>query len=182
LLAFKQIGSIPSKAFLPSVALRPAARGWMNAVRGARAKALGFVVASTLCASPAWSAGKVAKSNVPAGYAVPRCDDPEVFARIGAEFSGRHWSVGPVGIRGGEVTREYWPQADMPRRFCEGVVKPLSGAARPGCKYHSPSFYPVCYPIYYAIIANGPSYELEWCAVGLDRAWPVDPRCRLARP
>lgn len=182
LLAFKQIGSIRPTAFLPTVALPPAAKGWINAVRGARAKALSFVVASALCASPAWSAERVAKSNVPAEYSVPRCDHPAVFAQIRAEFGGRHWGFGAVGIRGREVVREYWPQADMPRRFCEGAVKPLSGAGRPGCKYYSPSYYPVCYPIYYAIIANGPGYQLEWCVVGLDRAWPVDRRCLLARP
>jgi hypothetical protein len=183
LLAFKQIGSIPSKVFLPTIALPAAAKGWMNAVRGARAKALSFVVASALCASPAWSAERVAKSNVPAGYSVPRCDHPAVFARIRAEFGGRHWGFGAVGIRDArETIRKYWPQADMPRRFCEGVVKPLSGAGRPGCKYYSPSYYPVCYPIYYAIIAYGLGFELEWCVVGLDRAWPYDERCRLARP
>jgi hypothetical protein len=116
-------------------------------------------------------------------YSMPRCNDPAVFAEIEAEFHGRHWGFGAVRIDGSEVPRKkYWPQADMPRRFCEGTIKPLSGAKRPDCHYVSPSFYPVCYPIYYAIIENGPSYQLEWCAVGLDRPWPVDPRCRLARP
>jgi hypothetical protein len=107
-----------------------------------------------------------------------------VFGQIAAEFLGRHSAsgFGAVRVGGREVIRKYWPQADMPRRFCEGMVIPLSGAARLDCHYVSPSYYPVCYPIYYAIIANGPSYELKWCAVGLDRAWPVDPRCRLARP
>jgi hypothetical protein len=176
--AFRQIGFIPSRAILP-----PAAKGWMNAVRGARAKALSLVIASALCASPAWSAKRAAKSNVPVEYAIPSCDDPAVLGQIAAEFNDRHWAVGFGGMRGYEVGRkEYWPYADMQRRFCEGVVKPLRGAERPGCKYVSPSFYPVCYPIYYAIIANDPGYQLEWCAVGLDRAWPVDPRCRLARP
>jgi hypothetical protein len=70
----------------------------------------------------------------------------------------------------------------MPRRFCEGVIKPLGSSERPDCKYVSPRSYPVCYPIYYAIIENGPSYQVEWCAVGLDRPWFADPRCRLARP
>jgi hypothetical protein len=184
LLAFRQIGSIRPTAFLPTVALPPAAKGWMNAVRGARAKALSLVVASALCAPPAWSADRVAKSNQAASASgLLHCDDPAVLGQIAAEFNDRHWAVGFGGMRGYEVDRkEYWPYADMRRRFCEGVVKPLRGAERPGCKYVSPSFYPVCYPIYYAIIANGPGYQLEWCAVGLDRAWPVDPRCRLARP
>jgi hypothetical protein len=179
LLAFRQIGSIRPTAFLPTVALPPAAKGWINAVRGARAKALSFVVASALCASPAWSADGVAKSNqAPAGYFAPRCDDPGVFARIDAEYRGRHWASDftPGGIfRARKTIRKYWPQRDMPRLFCEGIITPLSGAERP-------SFYPPYYPIYYAIIANGLGYELEWCVVGLDRAWPYDRRCLLARP
>jgi hypothetical protein len=63
----------------------------------------------------------------------------------------------------------------MPRLFCEGIITSPSGAERP-------SFHPSYYPIYYAIIANGLAYELEWCVVGLDHAWPIDRRCRLARP
>jgi hypothetical protein len=174
LLAVKRIGSIASTAFLPIVALPPAAKGWINAAWGARAKALSFVVASALCASPAWSAGGAAKGNrAPAGYSGPRCNDPVVYARIAAEYPGRHWASGfaAVGIRGHATTRKYWPHGDMPRLFCEGIITPPSGAERPSY-----------YPIYYAIIANGLTYELEWCVVGLDRAWPYDPRCRLARP
>jgi hypothetical protein len=170
LLAVKRIGSIPSTAFLPIIALPPAAKGWINAAWGARAKALSFVVASALCASPAWSAGGAAKGNrAPAGYPAPRCNDPVVYARIAAEYPGRHWASGfaAVGIRAHEASWESWPQRLIPRRFCEGTIKALSGAKR---------------PIYYAIIADGLSYELEWCVVGLDRAWPYDPRCRLARP
>jgi hypothetical protein len=183
-LAFKLIRSIPSTDFPPNIALPLAAKGWMNTVRSARVKALSFLVASALCASPAWSADRVAKSNWAPPEYLPRCNDSAVFGQIAAEFLGRHSAsgFGAVRIGGREVIRKYWPQADMPRRFCEGMVKPLSGAERLDCRYVSPSYYPVCYPIYYAIIANGPSYELEWCAVGLDRAWPVDPRCRLARP
>jgi hypothetical protein len=185
LLAFK---SIPSTVFLPTTALLRVAKGckgWLNSVRGARVKALGFLVASALCASPAWSVDRVAISNWAAeALNLPYCGDPAVYGLILAEFRGRHWASGvaPVGIRGREVPRTYWPRADMPRRFCEGEIKSQSSADRPGCRYISPSYYPVCYPIYYAIIANGPGYQLEWCAVGLDRAWPVDPRCRLARP
>ncbi|WP_157676422.1 hypothetical protein [Afipia sp. GAS231] len=152
----------------------------MNAVWTARAKALSFLVASALCASPAWSADKAARASpVPeAYYLLPRCDDPAVFAQIDAEYRGRHWAadVTAVGIRGREtIRRKYWPLADMPRRFCEGSITPPSGVERP-------SFHPSYYPIYYAIIANDPGVELEWCVVGLDRAWPMDQRCRLARP
>jgi hypothetical protein len=175
LLAFRQIGSIPSKAFPPTIALPPAASGWMNA---ARAMALGFVVASALCASPASPADRVATSKgAPAGYVPLGCDDPPVFARIAAEYRARHWASDPsaVAILGvHETTPEYWP-SDMPRLFCAGII------TRPGGAEHL-SFHPSHYPIYYAIIANGPGYELEWCVVGLDRAWPIDPRCRLARP
>jgi hypothetical protein len=178
--AFRQIGSIASTAFLPAIALPPAAKGWTNAVWAARAKALSFVVASALCASPAWSADKAAKASPApeAYYVLPRCDDPAVFAQIIADYGGRHWAsdVTGVGIRARETTiRKYWPLADMPRRFCEGSITPPSDVERP-------SFHPSYYPIYYAIIANGPGVELEWCAVGLDRAWPIDQRCRLARP
>jgi hypothetical protein len=178
LLAFRQIGSVPSKAFLPTIALPPAAGGWMNAVRRARAMALGLVVASALCASPASSADRVAKSNgAQAGYFPIRCDDPAVRARIAAEYRARHRvsDLAAVDILDARVTTpKYWPD-DMPRRFCEGIVPSPSGPERL-------SFHPPYYPIYYAIIANGPGYELEWCVVGLDRAWPYDPRCRLARP
>lgn len=59
---------------------------------------LSFVVAIA-CASPAWSAGRVEKSNVLAEYAVPPCDDLAVFARIAAEFGGRHWAFGAVRRR-----------------------------------------------------------------------------------
>lgn len=170
LLAFRSIGSIPSTAFLPTIALPPAAKGWMNAAWGARANALSFVVASALCASPAWSAGSAAKGNrAPAGYPAPRCADPVVFNRIAAEYGVRHWASGfaAVGIRAHEASWESWPQHRIPRQFCAGTIKALSGAKR---------------PIYYAIIADGPDYGLEWCVVGLDRTWPYDPRCRLARP
>src|SRR4051794_36235033 len=147
-----------SVAVVPTIALTTAVRGWMNAVRGAQVKALGFLVASALCASPAWSAHRVAKSNVvPVPNSVPGCNDPMVYGQILAEFRGRHWasSFGALDIRKPrEIKRKYWPQADMPRRFCEGMIKPLSGAKRPDCRYTSPSYYPVCYPIYYAIIAN----------------------------
>jgi hypothetical protein len=141
---------------------------FMDAVRGARARALGLVVASALCASPAWSADRVVKSNrAQADYFQIRCDDPAVFAQIAAEYHG-------AVIRARETIRPYWPP-DMPRRFCEGIVTPPDGTERL-------SFYPPNYPIYYAIIANGQGYELKWCVVGLDRAWPVDRRCLLARP
>jgi hypothetical protein len=172
--AFKQIGSIPSTAFLPAIAPPPAAKGWMNAVRAARAKALSFAVASALCASPAWSAGGAAKANRAPAY-LPRCNDPVVTARIDAEYRGRHWAgvIAPVFILSARDTNpKYWPQADMPRRFCEAIITPPSGAGRP-------SYYPKHYPIYYAIIADG---QLEWCVVGLDRPWAYDQRCRLARP
>jgi hypothetical protein len=178
LLAFKQIGSMRPTAFLPTVALPPAAKGWMNAVRGARAKALSFVVASALCASPAWSADRVVKSNqAPAGYFELRCDAPAVFARIAAEYRGRHWvsDFTAVDILDARKTiRKYWPH-DMPRLFCEAIITSPLGAERL-------SFHPSYYPIYYAIIANGLGYELEWCVVGLDREWPYDRRCLLARP
>ena len=142
--------------------------------------ALSVVAASALCASPAWSVDRVAKSNRPpaAYYSLPRCGAPAVFAQIAAEYRGRHGvpDFTAVGIRARETPiREYWPLTDMPRRFCEGIITPPSGAEHP-------SFHPSNYPIYYAIIANGPGYELEWCVVGLDRPWPMDQRCRLARP
>lgn len=168
LLAFGRIGSNPSTTFPPAIALPRAAKGCkgrMNAVRRARAGALGFLLASALCA---WSADGAAKGNrAPAGLS--RCDDPEVFARIAAEYRGRHWASGfaAVAIRAREIHRKYWPYGDMPRRFCEGTLIAPSRDER---------------PIYYAIIADGPGHEIEWCVVGLDRAWPYDPRCRLARP
>jgi hypothetical protein len=180
LLACKQIVSIPSKAF-PPIALPQAAKGWMNAVRGPRAKALSFVIASALCASPAWSAKRAAKSNrAPAVYFPIPCDDPAVLSQIAAEYRARHGAsdltaVGIFHARTRKSTREYWPHSDMPRRFCEGTITPPSGAERLG-------FYPSEYPIYYAIIANPGSYEVEWCVVGLDHAWPIDRRCLLARP
>jgi hypothetical protein len=150
----------------------------MNAVRGARAVALSFVVASALCVSAASSADRVVKSNgAPAGYFPIPCDDSGVFARIAAEYRARHWAsdLSAVAILDvHETTPKYWP-GDMPRRFCAGIITPPSGVERL-------SFYPSNYPIYYAIIANGAGFELEWCVVGLDRAWPIDPRCRLARP
>jgi hypothetical protein len=169
LLAFRLIRSSPSTAFPPNIALPLAAKGWKHAVRGARAGVLSFMFASASCAPTAWSGdGAVKGHRVPAGYPAPRCDDPVVFAQIGAEYRGRHWASGfaAVGIRAHEASWESWPQY-MPRRFCEGTIKSLSGAER---------------PIYYAIIADGPGYELEWCVVGLDRGWPYDRRCRLARP
>jgi hypothetical protein len=177
LRAFRQIASIASTAFVPTIALPPAARGWMNAVRGARVKALSFLVASALCASSAWSADRVAKSNSAPPEYLPRCNDPAVVNQIGAEFRGRHWTSGfaAVGMHdANEVTRPYWPQEDMPRRFCEGKIELR--------KLQSGAELPFFYPTYYAVIANGPSYQVEWCAVGLDRMWPLDPRCRLARP
>lgn len=144
----------------------------MDAVRGARAKALSLVVASALCASPAWSADRVVNSNrAQADYFPIRCDDPGVFAQIAAEYRG-------AVIRARETIRDYWPH-DMPRRFCEGIVTPPDGAER--LSFY-PSYYPIYYPIYYAIIANSQGYELKWCVVGLDRAWPIDRRCLLARP
>jgi hypothetical protein len=92
-----------------------------------------------------------------------------VFAQIAAEYAGRHWASGfaAVGIRADEANWESWPQNLIPRRFCAGTIEALSG---------------VKLPIYYAIISDGAGYALEWCVVGLDRAWPYDPRCRLARP
>src|SRR5579872_271268 len=187
-LAFKLIRSIPSTDFPPNIALPLTSKGWKYAVRGARAGVLRFLFASVLCASPAWSAHRVAKSNpVPVPDSVPRCDDPAVSDLILKEFSGRFWAsgFGAAGIGGRRevvVRNDYWPQAEMPRRFCEGVIKPLGSSERPDCKYISPRSSPVCYPIYYAIIENGPGYQVEWCAVGLDRPWYADPRCRLARP
>jgi hypothetical protein len=170
LLAVERIGAIASTAFLPITALLPAAKWWINTAWGARAKALSLVIASALCASPAWSAGAAAKDNrAPAGYPAPRCNDPVVYERIAAEYRSRHWASGfaAVGIRATEASWQSWPQHLIPRRFCQGTIQALSGAER---------------PIYYAIIADGLSYELQWCVVGLDRAWPYDPRCRLARP
>jgi hypothetical protein len=133
-----------------------------------------LAIASAVCASPAWSADRVAISNVPAAYALPPCHDPGVLAQIAAEYRGRHRvpdlaAVGILDVR--PTTHKYWP-ADMPRQFCEAIIS----SPRP----ERLSIHPSYYPIYYAII--GPGYELEWCVVGLDRAWPVDPRCRLARP
>src|SRR5215208_2034747 len=99
LLAFKPIGSIPSTAFLPVVALPPPGKWWINTAWGARAIALSFVFASALCASPAWSAGGAAKGNrAPAGYPAPRCNDPVVIARIAAEYPGRHWASGFAAV------------------------------------------------------------------------------------
>lgn len=143
-------------------------------MRDARAKALIFAVASALCASPAWSAGGAAKGNRAPAY-LPRCNDPAVVARIGTEYRGRHWAgvYGPIFVlRARDTNPKYWPQPDMPRRFCEAMITPPSDLGRP-------SYYPKHYPIYYAIIAD---YQLEWCVVGLDRPWAYDQRCRLARP
>ncbi|WP_354229213.1 hypothetical protein [Bradyrhizobium sp. F1.4.3] len=130
------------------------------------------MIASTLCASPAWSAAGVAKGNRPsAWYSGPRCNDPAVIDRIAAEYRGRHSASGFEGIHTGKASWKSWPQyLTPPRRFCEGQIKAWRGPER------------LIYPLYYAIIADGPSYELEWCVVGLDRAWPYDQRCRLARP
>lgn len=175
LLAVRRIGSIPSIIIAPP----PASGEWANAVRCARTAALSILFAGGLCASPAWSAGGAAKSNLAlAGYSGPRCDDPGVYAQIVAEYRGRHGagSFAPVGIRAREAPRrKYWPQADMPRLFCEGMITPPGGATRSD---YSPRYY----PIYYAIIANSGGHGLEWCVVGLDRPWVYDPRCRLARP
>lgn len=167
--ASRRIAPIPSTAFSPILALPLAARGWMRAVRAA---ALGFVVTSALCALIAWPADAVAKGNrVPAWYPGPSCNDPAVLDQIVAEFRGRHWASGgfeSIGI--GPADWESWPQQLIPRRFCEWRIRMWRGAQ------------PVIRPLYYAIIATDPGYRLEWCVVGLDRPWPYDPRCRLARP
>jgi hypothetical protein len=128
------------------------------------------MVASALCAPAAWSGDRAAKTNrAPADYPAPRCNDPGVFARIAAEYRGRHWASGfaAVAIGAHEADWVTWPQKRMPRRFCEGTIIALSRAEL---------------PIYYAIIADEPGYELAWCVVGLDHGWPYDQRCRLARP
>jgi hypothetical protein len=138
---------------------------------------LAFMIASALCASPA-SADGVAKSNrAAADYFPIRCDDPAVRAQIAAEYRIRHRVSGLAAVDIFNVRKnvpKYWP-SDMPRRFCEGIIPSPAGPERL-------SFQQAYYPIYYAIIANGQGYELEWCVVGLDHAWPLDPRCRLARP
>lgn len=163
------------RAAIPQWTRSFVAEARINAVRGARAKALSFVIASALCASPAWSADRVAKTiPAPAGHFRNPCGDPAVLAQIAAEYRGRHQvsDLAPVGILNARpTTPKYWP-ADMPRQFCEAIIS----SPRP----ERLSFHPPYYPIYYAII--GPGYELEWCVVGLDRPWFVDPRCRLARP
>jgi hypothetical protein len=135
------------------------------------------VVASALCASPALCANRVAKSYPASAayYSLPHCNDLAVLAQIDAEYRGGSQAPGitAVGIR--EITPKYWPLVDMPRRFCQGTITPPSG-------FEPLSFHPSDYPIYYAIIWNRPGYELKWCVVGLDRAWPYESRCRLARP
>lgn len=168
LVAVGRIGSIPFT--LPTIALPLAARGWKLAVRGAWARTLSSVVVSALCALTGWSADGVAKGHrVSAPYRAPRCDDPVVIDQIIAEFPGRYRASGvaPVLVRAREAGWQSWPQDRWPRRFCKGTIMAPSDAER---------------PIFYAIVSNDQSYELEWCVVGLDVAWPYDPRCRLARP
>lgn len=132
------------------------------------------MVASALFASPAWaakSASRVAKSyRVPASYPGPSCDDPAVLGQIKAEYSGSHWVPGTELFNVGDANWDSWPQDLIPRRFCKGQIR----APR---RYES-----LIYPIYYAIIVDGPTYQVPWCVVGLDRPWYNDPRCRLARP
>lgn len=137
--------------------------------RSVAAAVLGFLVASALCVSTAWSAdGAVKARRAPAVSSLPPCNHPAVFARIEAEYYSRHWASGVAiaDIRAWKSIRKYWPQ-DMPQHFCEGIIIAPGGATR---------------PIYYAIIPDVPGYRLEWCVLGLDRQWAYDARCRLARP
>jgi len=132
--------------------------------------ALSVVAAIALCAPAAWSAQRAPKDNrAPAGYPAPRCNDRVVLDQILAEFDSRYWASVPTGvrIRAREANWESWPQNLIPRRFCEGMIDARNGIER---------------PIYYAIIADGVSYSLAWCVLGLDGAWAYDPQCRLARP
>src|SRR3954470_12930476 len=129
------------------------------------------MLASALCAPTAWSADRVAKGHrTPASYPGPRCDDPAVVDQIVAEYRGRHWASGFDVLRVREANWESWPQHLIPRRFCEGQIKARLGPKR------------LIYPIYYAIIADGPKYQVASCVVGPDHGWPYDQRCRLARP
>lgn len=154
---FERIGCHLSAAVLPMI------------TRPSRAKALIVVVASALCASPAWSAGGVVKGIE--WNSGPRCNDPAVVDQIVAEYRSRHWASGFEDIHTGKARWKSWPHhVRPPRRFCEGQIKAWRGPEL------------LTYPIYYAIIADDPSYRLAWCVVGLDRPWPYDPRCRLARP
>lgn len=135
-----------------------------------RAGALSFVAAIALCAPDAWSADRAGKQHrPPAWYPAPSCNDYAVRDRIAAEFGPRYWTSGLAAdaIRAREASWESWPQDLIPRRFCAGTVR---------------APYDIERPIYYAIIADGASYWLEWCIVGLDRAWAYNPHCRLARP
>jgi hypothetical protein len=147
---------------------RPLAK---QAVRVACAGAVSVAVAIALSAPAAWSAERAPKNNrAPAGYPGPRCNDPVVIDQIRAEFDSRYWATGPTGVvilNAREANFDSWPQERIPRRFCTGMIDARGGILR---------------PIYYAIIADGESYGLAWCVVGLDGAWVFDPQCRYARP
>jgi len=174
--AFERIGSVSWTAFLPTIAQPLASDNTSkHKIRSARAWARSFILASALCASTFRSAdGATPGYLVPGSYPAACCDDPVVFDRITAEFRGRFWTLGVavIDIRAHEASWDSWPQYRIPRRFCAGTIIARRGNER--------QIYDQ--PIYYAIIADGRRYEVEWCVVGLDRAWPYDRRCRLARP
>lgn len=108
---------------------------------------------------------------------VPLCEDPFVLAKVQTRFGqkeSRYWQSA-LQIVGFDHVRELafrpWAEFTIPRRFCGGVVYLNDGTKR---------------PVYYNVIEDGGfagvGSGVEFCVVGLDRAWAFNPACSMARP
>ncbi len=107
----------------------------------------------------------------------PACDSPGALDRIIANFhtaQARFWNselqiVGIENIR--ETAALPWAAQSIPRRFCRGTALINDG------RRHA---------IYYSIAEDTGMIGMDWgvnfCVVGLDRAWAYGPRCRAAQP
>ncbi len=108
---------------------------------------------------------------------VPLCEDPFVLGKVQSRFGqkeSRHWQSA-LQIMAFDHVRELafrpWAEHTIPRRFCSGVVYLNDGSKR---------------PVYYNVIEDGSfagvGSGVEFCVVGLDRAWAFNPACSMARP
>lgn len=132
------------------------------------------------CALAAPAAALTPAENRTAGYAamrLPGCASPEVLEQVSAWFHSReatYWNSG-LQIGGYDRVRERglrpWGANFVPRRFCSARAHMNDGKLR--------------YVNYFVRESIGPfgnSWEVIWCAAGLDRHRTYAPNCEQATP
>jgi hypothetical protein len=108
---------------------------------------------------------------------MPACDYPSALDRIISDFhttQARFWNsqLQIIGIEDIRETAELpWAAQSIPRRFCRGMAVINDGKRR---------------AVYYSIAEDtgmiGVTWGVNFCVVGLDRAFAYGPGCRAARP